>query len=138
VNGVRGKAPLRIDAVVGTPVALEADGTRDPDSNRLKYSWVLYSEAGTGIPGQPVTAAGLVPVGGGGDSNTGGIPSADQGGPPQPPPRVTLQTGATPTAVAATPRVAGTAHIILIVEDDGAPSLTSYRRVILNIRPAAK
>ena len=32
------------------------------------------------------------------------------------------------------PHVAGTAHIILAVEDDGSPTLTSYRRVILTIK----
>jgi hypothetical protein len=32
------------------------------------------------------------------------------------------------------PRVAGTAHIIVAVEDDGNPTLTSYRRIILTIR----
>jgi hypothetical protein len=36
--------------------------------------------------------------------------------------------------VRVTPRVAGTAHIILAVEDSGSPSLTSYRRVILTIK----
>ena len=34
------------------------------------------------------------------------------------------------------PKVAGIAHVILSVEDDGTPNLTSYRRVILNIKPA--
>jgi hypothetical protein len=34
-----------------------------------------------------------------------------------------------------TPLVAGTAHVILVVEDTGSPSLTSYRRVILRIAP---
>ncbi len=29
--------------------------------------------------------------------------------------------------------IAGTAHIILVVEDNGSPTLTSYRRVILTI-----
>jgi hypothetical protein len=29
------------------------------------------------------------------------------------------------------------AHVILAVEDDGAPSLTTYRRVILTIKPGA-
>jgi hypothetical protein len=29
------------------------------------------------------------------------------------------------------PKVAGIAHVILAVEDDGNPSLTSYRRIIL-------
>ena len=31
------------------------------------------------------------------------------------------------------PLTAGTAHVILSVEDDGEPSLTAYRRVILTI-----
>ena len=31
------------------------------------------------------------------------------------------------------PQSDGIAHVILAVEDDGEPSLTSYRRVILNI-----
>ncbi len=50
-----------------------------------------------------------------------------------PPPRVTLQ-GANTAKVTVTPRVAGTAHIILAVEDNGSPTLTSYRRVILTIK----
>jgi hypothetical protein len=29
--------------------------------------------------------------------------------------------------------VAGVAHVILAVEDQGTPSLTSYRRIVLNI-----
>ncbi len=31
------------------------------------------------------------------------------------------------------PQSAGLAHVILTVEDDGEPSLTSYRRIILRI-----
>jgi hypothetical protein len=30
----------------------------------------------------------------------------------------------------------GVAHIILAVTDNGSPSLTSYRRVVLNVRAA--
>ena len=32
----------------------------------------------------------------------------------------------------------GTAHLILAVTDEGSPRLTSYRRVILNIRAAGR
>ena len=32
------------------------------------------------------------------------------------------------------PRTPGIAHVILAVEDNGTPSLTSYRRVILTIK----
>jgi hypothetical protein len=63
----------------------------------------------------------------------GGIPAGTAGGPREPPPRVILAHEAT-SRVTVTPRVAGTAHIILAVEDNGSPTLTSYRRVILTIR----
>jgi hypothetical protein len=133
VNGSGGKEPLTIDAVVGLPVKLDASATRDPDGNGLQYRWWFYPEAGTGIPGQPVFAGGVVPAGGTVDQ--GGIPSAPAGGAQAPPSRVTV-AGATTSKAVVTPRTAGTAHVILEVEDDGTPSLTSYRRVILKIKPA--
>jgi hypothetical protein len=98
----------------------------------LKYSWFFYPEAGSGIPGQPVMRGPVVAIGGGGTAAEGGIPSAPSGGPREPAPRVTIQDAGTPRAFAM-PRIAGTAHIILAVEDDGSPSLTAYRRIILKI-----
>jgi len=112
VNGQPGRAPLAIDATVGVPLTLDAAGTKDPDGNRLTYAWFFYPEAGMGIPARPVAI---------------GPPRAAAGE------RVTLE-GAATARVTVTPRVAGTAHIILAVEDDGTPSLTSYRRVILTIK----
>jgi hypothetical protein len=132
VNGATGKAPVLVSATAGVPLTLDAAGTRDPDGNRLRYRWFFYPEAGTGIPGQPVVSGPPVTIGGGGVPGEGGIPSGPAGGPPQPPPRVTLANETTPR-VTVTPRVPGTAHIILAVEDDGTPSLTSYRRVIATI-----
>jgi hypothetical protein len=134
VNGGTGKAPVFVDAAVGTAVALDATGTRDPDGDALRYNWFFYPEAGTGIPGQPVVTERPERGATATDTGAGGIPSAGEGGPPQPPARVTLE-GATSVRVTVTPRVAGTAHIILAVEDAGTPALTSYRRVILRIRP---
>jgi len=133
VNGVAGRAPLRLEAKAGEPLTLDAAGTRDPDGNALTYKWFLYSEAGTGIPGQPVVTGPAVAIGGGGSRELGGIPSGPAGGPRQPDARVTLADAATPR-VTVMPRVPGTAHVILSVEDNGTPSLTSYRRVILAIR----
>jgi hypothetical protein len=135
VNGHDGKAPVAVDAVVGAPLTLDAAGTRDRDNNALKYTWFVYPEAGTGIPGHPVVTGPRLPVGGGGTPEAGGIPSAPRGGPPEPPLRATLQHADTARAIV-TPRVPGTTHVILAVEDDGQPTLTSYRRVILTIRAA--
>jgi len=130
VNGVGGKAPVLVAARIGAPVVLDAAGTRDPDGNTLRYLWFFYPEAGTGVPGQPVVfrlPAGEAVAG------EGGIASAPTGGPPEPQPRVTL-AGETTARVTVTPRIAGTAHVILAVEDDGNPSLTAYRRAILAVR----
>ncbi len=133
VNKQPGKAPVTVDAVVGVPIVLDGTETRDPDGHTLKYTWFFYPEAGTGIPSRPVAARGRPP---GGAAGQGGIPSAPAGGPPPRPARVIVEqaTEAKTTVVA---RVAGIAHVILAVEDSGSPSLTSYRRVILNIKPAA-
>jgi hypothetical protein len=133
VNGAAGRGPVAIEATVGVPLTLDSAGTRDPDGDALRYRWFFYPEAGTGVPGRPVAAGPPVPIGGGGVPGEGGIPSGPAGGPREPPPRVTL-SGDTTARSTVTPRVPGTAHVILVVEDDGTPSLTSYRRVILTIR----
>jgi hypothetical protein len=62
-------------------------------------------------------------------AGAGNIPS-NPDGPPQPPARLTL-TGETSPKAVATLKVPGTAHVILEVTDNGTPSLTSYRRVIV-------
>jgi hypothetical protein len=124
VNGQPGKAPITVDAVVGSPLTLDAAGTTDPDRHALTYTWFFYPEAGGGIPGHPLVEAPggpAEPVGEG----TGLRPVT---------PRIRIQQ---PSAISTSvvPAVAGTAHVILAVEDSGTPRLTSYRRVILRIRP---
>jgi len=133
VNGEAGKAPIGITARVGEPVTLDAAGTRDPDGDALHYRWFFYPEAGSGIPGQPVAVARARRAAGAGVPGEVQIPSQPAGGPREPPARVTL-TGDTTSRVMVTPQVAGTAHVILAVEDAGTPTLTSYRRVIITMR----
>jgi Protein of unknown function (DUF1593) len=131
VNGQPGRGPIMVDAVAGTPVVLDAAGTRDPDGHALGYRWSFYAEAGAGIPGAPLVTRSGQPAT---SPPPDGIPSAPAGGPPALPPRVDLANAETAIATL-TPRVAGIAHIILAVEDSGTPPLTSYRRVILRIAP---
>jgi Cellulose-binding Sde182, nucleoside hydrolase-like domain/Cellulose-binding protein Sde0182, C-terminal domain len=114
VNGIDGKAPLMVNATVGTPVTLDASKSRDRDGNTLRHTWFFYPEAGSGLPN----------VGGG---RRGGGPGAP------PPPRVTVTNGATAVATVM-PNAPGVAHVILAVSDNGTPSLTSYRRIILTIQ----
>ena len=134
LNGQPGKAPLTLDARVGTRITLDAAGTADPDGNALHYSWFFYPEAGSGIPNRPVFAGPpfAMPPGGGGNRNEGGIPSFGPAGLPPVIERVVIENRTSARATV-TPQAAGIAHVILAVEDDGTPSLTTYRRVILTI-----
>ena len=120
VNGVDGKAPLMLNAVVGTPVTLDASKSSDRDKNTLQYSWFFYPEAGSGLPGA-----------GRGGGGFGG------GGRGAPTPRITI-ANSTAAVATVTPNTAGVAHVILAVTDNGVPALTSYRRVILTVQAAAR
>jgi hypothetical protein len=122
VNGVEGKAPLTIDGTIGSAIPLDASKSRDRDGNALTYAWFFYPEAGSGLPGA-----------GGRRGGGPGAPGARGAAPP----RVTIANGATPVATV-TPNAPGVAHVILAVTDNGTPSLTSYRRVIVTIQNPAK
>jgi hypothetical protein len=135
VNGRPGTEPLVMAAQVGAPVTLDAAGTADPDGHAVTFTWFFYPEAGAGIPGQPVFVRVRPPGMGPGGPGAGNIPPAPAGGPPELPARVTIENGTSPRATVV-PKVAGIAHVILAVEDDGVPRLTSYRRVILNVMSA--
>ena len=119
VNGHAGTAPIFIDAEVGKPVVLDAGGSRNPDGQRLHFSWFHYSEAGSASG--PLAGVALS--------------VAD-----------TAKAVVTPTAacrplgsgVAPPCPGTGTAHIILAVTDDGSPPLTSYRRIILTVHQIAR
>jgi hypothetical protein len=120
VNGQSGTAPIFIETVVGQPVVLDASQSHDPDGHQtLRYSWFQYGEAGAG------TDRGLAAV---------NIVDTERS-------KVTITPTATcrpmwiQTANSRCP-AEGVAHIIVSVTDNGSPSLTSYRRIVLHVRAA--
>ena len=115
VNGKAGTEPLVIDAAVNRPVTLDASGTSDPDGQKLTYRWFHYAEAGTG------TGAGAAVVEIAGADGPKAVVT----------PIAACRTAWIPEATRCP--ALSVAHIILAVTDTGTPSLTSYRRVIVNV-----
>jgi hypothetical protein len=117
VNGQSGTAPIFIEAIVGQPIVLDASQSHDPDGQALRYSWFHYSEAGAG-GGQGLAAVNIA----GAESSLATIT-----------PTATCRPMWIQTPSARCPDE-GVAHIILSVTDNGSPSLTSYRRIVLHVR----
>jgi hypothetical protein len=116
VNGQPGTAPIEMDVEVGKSVTLDAGRSTDPDGRMLHYHWFHYAEAGSAD--ENLSAVTL----------TGAETS-----------RATVRADAVcrPAWLPGLPcRGTGTAHIILAVSGEGRLPLTSYRRVILHVRPS--
>jgi hypothetical protein len=113
-------AEAQVDRYVAKPRVLVMTDI-DPDGDALTFRWLFYPEAATGIPGHPVFA--------------GRLPRPETPGAP-PPVRVVVENAGSHQATVI-PKLAGIAHVILAVEDGGSPSLTSYRRISLEISPSA-
>ena len=117
VNGDKTKDPIFVKARIGRPVTLSAMGSEDPDGHKLAYHWFHYQEAASAIS-RPVSAEEI--IGERGEDQLDMLP------------KVKIENSHS-EEVTAVPQSSGVAHIILAVEDNGVPSLTSYRRVILEI-----
>ena len=115
VNGKSGTSPIEENVEAGQSVTLDAAGTSDPDQGQsLTYDWFLYQEAGTaGTRGADVALVG-------------------SGGPTV---RIEVRSPCRPLWLPYIPcQGSGVAHIILAVTDNGSPRLTSYRRIILDVK----
>lgn len=119
VNGQSGTAPVFVDAVVGHPVVVDATQSYDPDGQLLHFSWFVYGEAGVA---DGAGRAALTLAGAGTDKVTI-IPSAACR-----PLWLQMPDAKCPAE--------GFAHVILSVTDNGSPSLTSYRRIVVHVRAA--
>jgi hypothetical protein len=117
VNGQSGTAVIEMPAEVGKPITLDAGKSSDPDGQRLHFRWFHYPEAGSSGARPAVVSI-----------------------------RATETAKATVIVTAAcgpspvlsrrpVPCPGGVAHIILAVTDEGQPKLTSYRRIILTVKP---
>ena len=118
VDGKGGTGPIEMDVTVGQTVTLNAGQSSDPDGQKIEFHWFHYAEAGMA------------------DGNLSAVTlsGADT-------PMVTVRAEAV-CRPGWLPGLApskgdGVAHIILTVTDNGAPPLTSYRRIILHVHPAA-
>jgi hypothetical protein len=121
VNGAKDLTPVRIDAEAGSTVTLDANGTYDPDGGKVTFKWWHYRE--------PTATQWLVNA----EVAELAIRAVDVEGRKV---EVTLP----PPEKCAVELVSGKPvergqllHLILEVTDDGAPSLTSYRRVLIQV-----
>ncbi len=117
VNGHAGTAPIVIDTEVGKAIVLDAGRSRDPDGQPLHFKWFLYGEAGV-ASGNPADVTIT-------QSETSKV-------------TVTATSACRARWLPIPCKGDGVAHVILAVTDEGSPRLTSYRRIILNVHPAAR
>ncbi|WP_338463564.1 DUF1593 domain-containing protein [Franconibacter daqui] len=118
VNNTPGKAVVYLNAGVGDSLKIDATGSKDPDGNKLTYNWFLYPEANSAVSHQ-VDVKDVMGKRGEEPLSKPPVLSLGQNG------KQTVEFRALKP---------GTEHIILAVTDDGSPSLTSYRRIIVTVK----
>jgi len=97
----------RLTAKVGGRVNLSAEGTTDPDGDRLSYHWFYYGEPGTFTVSTARTGTPL---------------------------KIENANKANASFIVPGRSRIGTMHIILAVTDNGTPTLTRYKRVIVTVK----
>ncbi len=120
VNGHAGKDVIYIDAKPGQTITLDTAASKDPDGNKMSYQWFHYKEAGfTGELTKPGLADITVIDGDKAKASIKINKDCRDMWVPEWTPK--CENG-------------GVAHVILAVTDNGSPALTSYRRVIINVK----
>jgi Protein of unknown function (DUF1593) len=110
VNGDASKDAIKLSVKQGDTVTLSAEGSSDPDGQRLGYRWFAYPEAGT------IDVKETEPL----------VLKGD---------KTRKLTFVAPKAITKRKPGEGTVHVILELTDSGKPQLYSYRRVILTVQP---
>lgn len=117
VNNSTGLQPLWINVKVGQHFTLSAKGSHDPDGNQLSYRWIAYPEAAVQVS-NPALIAEL---------------QASRDKEALEAPEVLHYAKDSGEQIDVQAKHSGTEHVILAVTDNGSPSLTSYRRVIVKV-----
>ena len=107
LEGDATKAVLHRSAKLGETIELTAEGSKDPDGNKLTYTWFHYPEAGRDL--QSKHDLWNVPI----ENSNAAVCEV----------RIPEDL----------PKNKRNVHVILKVTDDGTPNLCSYRRVILQV-----